>query len=152
MHRRSALSIFLISLIVGARGVAAQGKGQDKGAGKGKAPQAQKGSPAAAAKSPGFDTNEIRIIREWYSNPSNLKGLPPGLAKREQLPPGLQRQLAKNGKLPPGLEKKVQSLPRELELKLPRLPDGRKRIVIAGNVILLEERTATIVDILQNIF
>ena len=84
--------------------------------------------------------------------PDNLKGLPPGLAKREELPPGLQKQLAKNGKLPPGLEKKIEPLPRDLEIRLPRLPDGRRRIVIAGNVILLEERTAMIVDIVQNIF
>ncbi len=30
-------------------------------------------------------------------------GLPPGLAKRDELPPGLEKQLEKNGTLPPGL-------------------------------------------------
>jgi hypothetical protein len=34
-------------------------------------------------------------------------GLPPGLAKRSQLPPGLQRHLWKHGSLPPGLQKKI---------------------------------------------
>jgi len=136
-----------LALSGGAYEAAAQGRGRGKGPDNPKS-EAQ----PSPAKSSGFGADEVRIIREWFSNSANLKGLPPGLAKREQLPPGLQRQLAKNGKLPPGLEKRIQPLPRELELKLPRLPDGRKRIVIAGNVILLEERTATIVDILQNIF
>jgi len=137
----------ILALSGGAYEAAAQGRGRGKGPDNPKS-EAQ----PSLAKSSGFAVDEVRIIREWFSNSANLKGLPPGLAKREQLPPGLQRQLAKNGKLPPGLEKRIQPLPRELELKLPRLPDGRKRIVIAGNVILLEERTATIVDILQNIF
>ena len=43
--------------------------------------------------------------------------LPPGLAKRDTLPPGLERQLQRNGKLPPGLEKRA--LPDELKRALP---------------------------------
>src|SRR5688572_11560627 len=74
--------------------------------------------------------DEERIVREWFANSANLRGLPPGLAKREQLPPGLQRQLVRNGKLPPGLEKKIESMPTQLEIRLPRLPDGRRRIII----------------------
>jgi hypothetical protein len=34
-------------------------------------------------------------------------GLPPGLAKRGQPPPGLENHLWKHGSLPPGLQKKV---------------------------------------------
>ncbi len=142
MQRRIAAAM-LICLLGGGTQVYAQGRG--------KGPQKQKAQPSTVAGG-SFDKEEERIIRGWFSSPANLKGLPPGLAKREQLPPGLQRQLAKNGKLPPGLEKKVQPLPRELDLQLPRLPDGRKRMIIAGNVVLLEERTATIVDILRDIF
>lgn len=150
MNRKGTLLVLVLSLTIGSVAAFAQGKGQDKGQGKATPKQS---SPARPSQSGGgFDPNEIRIIREWFSNPTNLKGLPPGLAKREQLPPGLQKQLARNGQLPPGLQKRVQPLPRELELRLPRLADGRRRIVIAGNVILLEEKTATIVDILQNIF
>jgi hypothetical protein len=99
-----------------------------------------------------FSKNEIVIIKEWFSNPSNLKGLPPGLAKKDHLPPGLQRQLVRNGKLPPGLQKKIQPLPHQLEVRLPRIPDGRRRVVIAGNVILLEETTAAILDVIEAVF
>src|SRR5215210_942443 len=34
-------------------------------------------------------------------------GLPPGLANRRNLPPGLEKQLRRNGQLPPGLENKT---------------------------------------------
>ena len=150
MYRKIALWILVGSLVAATGDAMAQGRGQGKG--KGKGPESTNTPANAAAKNSGFEVNEARIIREWFSNSTNIKGLPPGLAKREQLPPGLQRQLAKNGKLPPGLEKKIHPLPRDLDLKLPRLPDGRKRVFIGGNVILMDERTSTIVDILQNIF
>ena len=35
------------------------------------------------------------------------QGLPPGLAKRDRLPPGLEKHLLKHGSLPPGLQKKI---------------------------------------------
>ncbi len=35
------------------------------------------------------------------------RGLPPGLAKRDRLPPGLEKHLLKHGSLPPGLQKKI---------------------------------------------
>jgi hypothetical protein len=73
--------------------------------------------------------------------------LPPGLAKRETLPPGLQRQLVRNGQLPPGLEKKIQPLPPALEVHLAPLPEGRKRVFIGGSVILLDERKNLILDL-----
>jgi hypothetical protein len=73
--------------------------------------------------------------------------LPPGLAKRETLPPGLQRQLVRNGELPPGLQKKIQPLPRDLEVRLTPLPEGRRRVFISGSVILLDERKNLILDL-----
>jgi len=91
--------------------------------------------------------NDQRIIREWFSDSSNLKGLPPGLAKREALPPGLQRQLVRNGQLPPGLQKKILPLPPALEVRLAPLPEGRKRVFISGSVILLDERKNLILDL-----
>ncbi|MCH6588239.1 MAG: hypothetical protein IH805_07995, partial [Proteobacteria bacterium] len=45
------------------------------------------------------------------------KGLPPGLAKRQHLPPGLQKHIARTGRLPPGLEKR--RLPGDLRSLLP---------------------------------
>ncbi len=42
---------------------------------------------------------------QQYDNPGY--GLPPGLAKRNNLPPGLQKHLWKHGSLPPGLQKRI---------------------------------------------
>lgn len=92
--------------------------------------------------------SDERIIREWFSQPSNVRGLPPGLAKKERLPPGLQKQLARNGQLPPGLQKKVQPLPPTLEARLTRLPEGRRRVIISGSVVLLDQRNNIILDMI----
>ncbi len=98
---------------------------------------------------PVFTTREQTLVKRWFSE--NLDGLPPGLAKREQLPAGLERQLREKGKLPPGLEKKIQPLPAELERQLTRLPTGYRRVVIAGNVILMNETTGLIYEIIRNV-
>lgn len=98
-----------------------------------------------------FSVQERTVIKDWFANPRNLSGLPPGLAKREKLPPGLERQLKERGKLPPGLQKKIQPLPTDLEKQLRVLPTGWRRVVIAGNVIMMNEKTALIYDIVRNV-
>jgi hypothetical protein len=52
-----------------------------------------------------YDRREIRGCLTYSPN------LPPGLAKRDRLPPGQERQLERNGTLPPGLQKRAQTLP-----------------------------------------
>jgi hypothetical protein len=121
-------------------GIAAQGNSQ------GKRNRDQTSTTIAVSVSIGRD--DARIIREWFSQPANLKGLPPGLAKKEELPPGLQKQLARNGQLPPGLQKKIHPIPQALEVRLTRLPEGRRRIIINGSVILLDERRNLILDMM----
>ena len=95
-----------------------------------------------------FTEQERGLIRGWYHD--RRSGLPPGLAKKDRLPPGLEKQLRERGTLPPGLQKKVQPLPWELERHLRRLPTGYKRVVIGGNVILMNQKTALIYDIVRD--
>jgi hypothetical protein len=66
------------------------------------------------------------------------------------LPPGLEKQLRERGKLPTGLEKKLQPLPPELERQLRVLPTGYRRVAIGGHVILMNEKTAVIYDMIRN--
>jgi hypothetical protein len=96
-----------------------------------------------------FSEQERVLIKGWFRD--NLDGLPPGLAKRETLPPGLEKQLQERGTLPPGLQKKIQPLPVKLERQLRRLPTGYRRVVVAGNVILMNEKTAMIYDIVRSV-
>ncbi len=96
-----------------------------------------------------FSKEEITVVRNYFRE--NRSGLPPGLAKREKLPPGLERQLRQRGKLPPGLQKKLQPMPPELEKRMRVLPTGYRRVVIAGNVIMMNEKTAVIYDVIRNV-
>jgi hypothetical protein len=143
MQRRAAVLIFLV--IASVSSALGQGRGRGQGGGTASA------QPTATV-SGGFGRDEARIIVDWFHDADNLNGLPPGLAKREELPPGLQRQLVRNGKLPPGLEQKIQPLPPVLVARLPPLPDNRTRVIIGGNVILMDKTTSVIVDILVGIF
>lgn len=94
-----------------------------------------------------FNENDSRLIRQYYR--SHLTRLPPGLAKRRRLPPGLERQIVRNGKLPPGLSEK--SLPVSLERDLSPLPEGYVRIRVGADVVLLDERTRVVMDVLYDV-
>jgi hypothetical protein len=96
-----------------------------------------------------FAERERTIIIDWFRNTPSA--LPPGLAKRDRLPPGLEKQLRERGTLPPGLQKRVQPLPYELESQLHPLPAGYSRVVISGTVVLMNERTSVICDIIWNV-
>ena len=88
-----------------------------------------------------------RDIHDWYH--ANYEHLPPGLAKRDRLPPGLQRQLIVNGTLPPGLRGKIQPCPRELETMLPPPPPNFVHVVIGGNLVMYNRATLQIGDVFR---
>ena len=92
----------------------------------------------------GFSARERQVISDCFVN--DRAGLPPGLAKKDRLPPGLERQLQRNGTLPPGLQKRVQPLPGQCTARLPRLPRDWSRVVLSGRIILLDSRQ-TIIDL-----
>src|SRR6266568_2507104 len=85
-----------------------------------------------------FSPRERQIINDCFEE--NRSDLPPGLAKRDRLPPGLERQLQRNGTLPPGLQKRVQPLPDFCTSRLPRLPQTWVRVSLGGRIILLDSR------------
>jgi hypothetical protein len=82
---------------------------------------------------------------KWYGEHENH--LPPGLAKKDRLPPGLEKQLVRNGHLPPGLEKKLEPCPRELVRYLPPPPSDCVQVLVGGHVVLLNQRTNIVVDL-----
>lgn len=85
-------------------------------------------------------------IRHWYGE-HEREGLPPGLAKKDQLSPGLEKQLAARGQLPPGLQKKIQPCPPELVRRLPPPPPDCVNVVIGGHFVLLNRKTNLVIDI-----
>jgi Ni/Co efflux regulator RcnB len=86
-----------------------------------------------------------RDIHDWYR--THYSNLPPGLSKRDRLPPGLERQLVVNGTLPPGLRGKMQPCPRELEVMLPPPEPGYRHVVIGGNLVLVNRVSFQVADV-----
>jgi hypothetical protein len=84
-------------------------------------------------------------FHEWYTQ--NENHLPPGLAKKDQLPPGLEKQLVRHGTLPLGLQKRVQPCSREIEHMLPPPPPDCTHVVIGGHFVSLNKRTDVVMDI-----
>src|SRR5258707_12946566 len=81
-----------------------------------------------------YKDRDREAIRGWYNEHGS--NLPPGLAKRDQLPPGLEKQLVRRGTLPPGLQKKLQPYPQDLERLLPPPPLDVAEHLIGGHIVL----------------
>lgn len=105
-----------------------------------------------------FSATEKAIIEEYFGVKTDAdkkdkkhkhKGLPPGLAKKDKLPPGLQKQLEKNGRLPPGLAK--NELPASLQNKLYPPKKGTRRYVVGNDVVLIDTATDVILDIIRGV-
>jgi|TARA_R110002126_G_scaffold3263_1_gene18540 hypothetical protein len=111
-----------------------------------------------------FSAAEKNLIGEYYQQnhsdadgvkqrkkhkKSKGKSMPPGLAKKEDLPPGLARHITKNGRLPPGIEKR--DLPADLLSRLPSVKSGTKRLIIGHDIVLIDETTSIILDIMKNV-
>jgi len=84
-------------------------------------------------------------MRRWYHDHDD--DLPPGLAKRDQLPPGLEKQLVERGTLPPGLRKKLRRCPEDLERRLPPPPPHCEHAILGGHVVLVNTQTFAVLDI-----
>jgi hypothetical protein len=84
---------------------------------------------------PEFTNYDRQNIRGCFNDTANLA---PGLAQRDSLPPGLEKQVERNGTLPPGLQKRAQPLPDVCSARLPRLPVDWSRVVLGRRVLLLD--------------
>lgn len=100
---------------------------------------------------------DIEPIDDGGRGPKNKKAkknagngaMPPGIANRDSLPPGLDMQLERGGRLPPGLEKRA--LPTDLASLLGHPLDGLHRQVVGTDVLLVETATGIILDILRGV-
>ena len=138
MKSKRWLLVCTFSLIVLASDFAlAQGNGHGKG-------HAKHGDDSAQES---YYADHDQDVRAWFDDHQN--NLPPGLAKRDQLPPGLEKQLVKRGTLPPGLQKRIQYCPPDLERRLPPPPQESEHVLIGGHIVLLNRRTNVVIDILH---
>lgn len=108
-----------------------------------------------------FSEAEKAVIEEYFGHKhdpkykkeprgkKSRKSMPPGLAKKDKLPPGLQMQLEKNGRLPPGLAR--NTFPVKLENKLYAPRKGTKRLIVGDDVVLIDTATDIVLDILRGV-
>jgi hypothetical protein len=135
-----ALAFCLIS----GQNALAQGNSQGHGHGKG---HDKHGDDEQGDNDQGYYHGHDQEIHNWYSEHSN--NLPPGLAKKDRLPPGLEKQLVRRRTLPPGLQKKIQPCPPELVRYLPPPPPDCAHVLIGGHIVLLNRRTNVVVDFMH---
>ncbi|HJT11424.1 MAG TPA: hypothetical protein VJ790_02330 [Dongiaceae bacterium] len=74
------------------------------------------------------------------------KGLPPGLAKKGKVPPGIAKQLARNNHLPSDLE--YRPLPHDLIVQMPPLQPGYIYRIVDDRVLLIRAASNLILDVL----
>lgn len=95
-----------------------------------------------------FNDRDHHLINEYYGHhkKSKHKRVPPGLAKRGgNLPPGLARR----DQLPPGLQ--GRGLPQDLDSSLSRLPDGYVRLKVGTDIVLMNRDTRVVFDIIYGV-
>ena len=119
--------------------------GQSKGSGQGSSGDATTGQIVGAI----ITAAERAIIGDYVHKARNsTQGLPPGLANRGQLPPGLQKHIQRTGALPPGLEKR--RLPGDLRGLLPTR-SGLDYRAVGDDVFLIETATRVILDVRKGV-
>ncbi|MFQ5756358.1 MAG: hypothetical protein ACE5H7_09735 [Acidiferrobacterales bacterium] len=95
-----------------------------------------------------FSNRDRQVIYDYYGGRKGQKKkkAPPGLAKQgDDLPPGL----AKRDTLPPGLQGRV--LPADLEAQLTPLPRSYVRVTIGADVVLLNRDTRVVLDVIYGV-
>ena len=80
-------------------------------------------------------------------NKPKHKDIPPGIAKKGSLPPGIYKQLVRNGQIPPDVH--YQPLPPDLIVQLPPLAPAYRYVIADDRVMLIQAATNVIMDVLQ---
>jgi hypothetical protein len=142
MNQRSRFFCYGISTLLALTFATSSGFAQGHGKGRGHDKNKHGDDDARSYE---FSDRDGDAMRDWYRGHRN--SLPPGLAKKDRLPPGLERQLEVRGTLPPGLQKRIQPVPVELEREMPPAPAECSHVVIGGHIVLLNRRTNVVMAV-----
>ena len=141
---RNPLVLFIAGLLLAGPALAADSwkdKVKDKDA------TAAREEPAPPRDKRGFSARERSQIDGYFkTHPEARKQLPPGLAKKNKLPPGWQKKLAPGQRVPDDVWERRVDLPKEI--KLPE-EKGTIRVRIDDKVVKVAERTREVLDVLN---
>jgi hypothetical protein len=163
----SALRIFalvgMVSMVGGAAAVTAHaatapaGSQGNKQAAKPNKDKDKKEKDKQDKKGNGSDADKVvvvvdrdghaRVVREYVTRGN----LPPGLAKRRTLPPGLRKQLVEKGTLPPGLRDYYTPVPAEWNGRFPAVPAYYNRYFVGRDLIIVDTRNDTLVSLIRDL-
>ena len=147
MNNRHLASIVVAGLALGMMAPPADAQGRGRGRGQAKKAEEVRAAPRADVDiNIDIDTHR-RVVREYYT----ANRLPPGLAKRQSLPPGLQKQLAERGTLPPGLQKQLVPVEPVLVRRMPPLPPYYTRYFAGRDLIIVDTRSNRIARIIADV-
>jgi hypothetical protein len=93
-----------------------------------------------------FSVRDRDTIRNYY------RGADSKLAHRNgALSPALRKPLRRNGTLPTGLQKLLEPLAGEIESHLQALDSGYSRGMVGQDVVIVENRTQRVMDIIRDV-
>ncbi len=147
----------LLVTLIAAAALAGGGAAENAFAKKGpkfKGPKATKHLEKKALKGKGlgigagnvFSQVERNLIKNFFGAQGGTRSKAKKI-KYKPLPPGLAKHIRRHGTLPPGLQKRA--LPPGLRARLPGLPPGQARVLVGNDVLLIQQSTGLILDILS---
>ncbi|MBV8476923.1 MAG: hypothetical protein JO266_13315 [Acidobacteria bacterium] len=92
-----------------------------------------------------YNDHDRDEMRAYYHN--HHRDLPPGLGKRDYLPPGMERRLRVHYVLDDDMRGYMRPCPPELEERLPPPPPQCAHTIIGGHVVLINSNTHIVLDI-----
>lgn len=149
--KKVSVALAVLALVFAIPGMAGQDKGKGKGKGKGKDQPAAEHSTGDSAKGKQgkreFSNSERDEIHAYFSaNPGAREQLPPGLAKKNKIPPGWQNKIARGERIPDDVWAYRVPLPHEILVRLPPPPPGVIHVRIQDHVLKVVEKTHEVLD------
>lgn len=138
------LSILLAVLALALAPAAMADKDKGKSKHMGKEHSAEHASGKGGKKFSGDERDEI--AQYFHSHPSAREQLPPGLAKKNKIPPGWQKKIGVGQRVPDDIWAYRVPLPHEILVKLPPPPLGVIHVRIQDHVLKVVEKTHEVLD------
>jgi hypothetical protein len=146
--KHSKVVVLMLALALASSAALAEKGGKDKGG--------KHADQSAAERAPGkdkehgaatFSQKERTAIDSYFSaHPAARQQLPPGLAKKNKIPPGWEKKLRPGYRIPDDVWIHHVPLPHELLLKLPPPPPGAVLVRIHDRILKVREKTHEVLD------